>query len=76
MAILIPLISWVFDQIKIIQKDTMLNSNVSKNEATQTSKQTITVKYDDKKYLLMIPYQVKNENRLLSQLKKLSKSFC
>ena len=76
MAILISLISWVFDQIKIIQKDTMLNSNVSKNEATQTSKQTITVKYDDKKYLLMIPYQVKNENRLLSQLKKLSKSFC
>ena len=54
----------------------MLNSNVSKNEAKQTSKQTITVKYDDKKYLLMIPYQVKNENRLLSQLKKLSKSFC
>lgn len=55
MAILISLINWVFDQIKIIQKDTVLNSNVSKNEATQTSKLTIAGEYDDKKHLLMIP---------------------
>ena len=55
MAILISLINWVFDQIKIIQKGTVLNSNVSKNEATQTSKQTIAGEYDDKKHLLMIP---------------------
>lgn len=55
MAILISLINWVFDQIKIIQKDTVLNSNVSENEATQTSKQIIAGEYDDKKHLLMIP---------------------
>ena len=36
----------------------MPNSNVSnEDEATQTSNQTIAEKHDDKKHLLMIPYQ-------------------
>ena len=52
------IINQVFKQVKAKQRDPMSNSNVSnETEATQTSNQTIVEKHDDKKHLLMIPYQ-------------------
>ena len=52
------IINQVFKQVKAKQRDPMPNSNVSNEiEAAQTSNQTIVEKHDDKKHLLMIPYQ-------------------
>ena len=52
------IINQVFKQVRAKQRGPVPNSNVSnENEAAQTSNQTIVEKYDDKKYLLMIPYQ-------------------
>ena len=52
------IINQLFKQVKAKQRDPIPNSNVSNaNEAVQTSNQTIVEKHDDKKHLLMIPYQ-------------------
>ena len=52
------IINQAFKQKKAKQKDPVTNSNVSnENETTQTSNQTIIEKHDDKKNLLLIPYQ-------------------
>ena len=49
----------VLEQIKVKQRDPVPNNNVSnKNEATQTSNQTIVEKYDDKKHLFMIVFMI------------------
>ena len=52
------IINQAFKQKKAKQKDPVTNSNVSnENETTQTSNQIIIEKHDDKKNLLLIPYQ-------------------
>ena len=52
------IINPLFEQIKVKQRDPVTNSNVSnKNEAMQTSNQTIVENNDDKKHLFMKPYQ-------------------
>ena len=52
------IINQVFEQVKVKQRDPVTNSNVSnKNEAMQTSNQTIVENNDDKKHLFMKPYQ-------------------
>ena len=49
----------------------MPNSNFSnKNEATQTSNQTIVEKLDDKKHLLMIPYQGQKGEQVIKSVRK------
>ena len=49
----------------------MPNSNVSnESEATQTSTQTILEKHDDKKHLLMIPYQGGKGEQVIKSVRK------
>ena len=52
-------------------KTVMPNSNVSnENEATQTSSQTIVEKHDDKKHLLMMPYQGEKGEQVIKSVRK------
>ena len=49
----------------------MPNSNVSnENKAAQTSNQTIVEKHDDKKHLLMIPYQGGKGEQVIKSVRK------
>ena len=52
-------------------KTVMPNSNVSnENEAMQTSSQTIVEKHDDKKHLLMMPYQGEKGEQVIKSVRK------
>ena len=67
--------NWIMDQIfkqaKAVQRDPVPNSNVSnENEAARTSNQTIVEKHDDKKYLLMIPYQGGKREQVIESVRK------
>ena len=65
------IINQVFKQVKAKQRDPMPNSNVSnKIEAAQTSNQTIVEKHDDKKHLLMIPYQGGKGEQVIKSIRK------
>ena len=65
------IINQVFKQVKAKQRDPMPNSNVSnKIEAAQTSNQTIVEKHDDKKHLLMIPYQGGKGEQFIKSIRK------
>ena len=65
------IINQVFKQVKVKQRDPVPNSNVlNKNEATQISNQTIVEKHDDKKHLLMIPYQGGKEEQAVKSVRK------
>ena len=65
------IINQVFEQIKVKQRDAMPNSNLSnENEATQTSNQTIVENHDDKKHLLMIPYQEEKGEQVIKWVRK------
>ena len=61
----------LFKQVKAKQRDPMPNSNVSNEiEAAQTSNQTIVEKHDDKKHLLMIPYQGGKGEQVIKSVRK------
>ena len=65
------IINQVFKQVKAKQRDPMPNSNVSNEiEAAQTSNQTIVEKHDDKKHLLMIPYQGGKGEQVIKSVRK------
>ena len=65
------IINQVFKQVKAKQRDPMPNSNVSnKNEAAQTSNQTIVEKHDDKKHHFMIPYQAGKGEQVIKSVRK------
>ena len=65
------IINQVFEQVKAKQTDPVPNNNISnKNEATQTSNQTIVEKYDDKKHLLMILYQGGKSEQVIKTVRK------
>ena len=65
------IINQVFKQVKAKQRDSVSNSNVSnENEAAQTSNQTIVEKHDDKKHLLMIPYQGGKGEQVIKSVRK------
>ena len=52
----------------------MPNSNISnENEAVQTSEETIVEKHDDKKRLLMVPYQEGKEKQVIKLVRKTMK---
>ena len=52
----------------------MPNSNISnENEAVHTSEETIVEKYDDKKRLLMVPYQEGKEKKVIKLVRKTMK---
>ena len=66
------MINQLLEQVKAKQRDPVPNSNFSNEiEATQTSNQTIVEENDDKKHVLMIPYQGGKDNKLLRQSEKL-----
>ena len=62
----------VFKEVKAKQRDPMTYSNVSNEiEAAQTSNQIIVEKHDDKKHLLMIPYQGGKEEQVIKSVRKI-----
>ena len=65
------IINQILKQVKAKQKDPVPNRNNSnKNEAAETSNQTIIEKHDDKKHVLMIPYQQGREEQVIESVRK------
>ena len=65
------IINKVLKQVKTKHRDPVPNSNVSNdNEAAQTSKQTIVEQHDNKKHLLMIPYQGGKGEQVIKSVRK------
>ena len=65
------IISQVFKQAKGKQRDPLPNSNVSNEiETVQTSNPTIVEKDDDKKHLLMIPFQGGKGEQVIKSVRK------
>ena len=65
------IINLVFKQVKAKQRDTMPNSNVSNEiEVMETSSQTTVERHDDKKHLLMIPYQGGKKEQVIKSVRK------
>ena len=65
------IVNQVYEQIKVKQRDPVPNSKVSnENEAPQTSNQTIVKKHDNKKFLLLVPYQGEKGEQVIKPVTK------